>query len=231
VQRLKADGPGTPAPAVLNALNSEGGIVFVHAGIPGIRGSRELPDIASPYLAHVIRLRSQNAPLNRDRPEVTGAVRAVAAALDEHGDSVYREFESGPLKLLDGDSHLGNTFAWPGGRSGLLDWQVIWQGPGLREVSCRMTAGLEPDMRRAHEKDFIARYLEGLKAGGATDVPGPDAAFERYRVFAAEAWDAAAMTVNWPGLQAQQNADAAFRRTCMAVGDLETAALMNSLYR
>jgi Phosphotransferase enzyme family len=175
--------------------------------------------------------RGRRGALRRDRPEVTGAVRAVATALDEHAEAFYREFESGPLTLLHGDSHLGNTFAWPDGTSGLLDWQVIWQGPGLREVSYWMTTGLEPDMRRTHEKDLIARYLEGLKAGGATDVPGPDVAFERYRLFAAEAWDATAMTINWPGLQAQQNADAAFRRTCTAVEDLETAAQINRLYR
>ncbi len=39
------------------------------------------------------------------------------------------------------------------------------------------------------------------------------------------------MTINWPGLQAQENSDAAFRRTCAAVEDLDTAALMNRLYR
>jgi hypothetical protein len=94
-----------------------------------------------------------------------------------------------------------------------------------------MTTGLEPELRRVHERELIARYLEGLRAGGIDEVPSQDAAFERYRLFAAEAWDATAMTVNWPGLQAQQNTDAAFRRACSAVDDLETAALMNRLYR
>jgi hypothetical protein len=175
--------------------------------------------------------RGRRGALRRDRPEVTPAVREVAAALDRHAPAYYREFDSGPLTLLHGDSHLGNTFAWPDGRSGLLDWQVIWRGPGLREVSYCMTTGLEPELRRAHEKDLIARYLEGLRAGGVEHVPDADAAFERYRVFAAEAWDATAMTINWRGLQAQENADAAFRRACAAVDDLETAALMNQLYR
>jgi hypothetical protein len=169
--------------------------------------------------------------LRRERPEVTPAVRAVAAALDRHADAYYREFESGPLTLLHGDSHLGNTFAWADGRSGLLDWQVVWRGPGLREVSYWMSSGLEPEMRRSAERDLIERYLEGLRAGGVKDVPAFDTAFDRYRLFAAEAWDATAMTINWPGLQAQQNADAAFRRACAAVGDLDTAALMNRLYR
>ena len=175
--------------------------------------------------------RGRRGALRRDRPEVTPAVREVSAALDRHAEAYYREFESGPLTLLHGDSHLGNTFAWPDGRSGLLDWQVIWRGPGLREVSYWMTTGLEPDLRRANEKDLISRYLDGLRSGGVADVPSLDAAFDRYRLFAAEAWDATAMTVNWPGLQAQENTDAAFRRACAAVDDLETAALMNRRYR
>jgi hypothetical protein len=175
--------------------------------------------------------RGRSGALRRDRPEVTPAVRAVATALDRHADAYYREFESGPLTLLHGDSHLGNTFAWPDGRAGLLDWQVIWQGPGLREVSYCLTGGLEPELRRAHERELISRYLDGLRAGGVVDAPSFDAAFDQYRLFAAETWDAAAMTINWPGLQAQENSDAAFRRTCAAVDDLETAGLMNRLYR
>jgi hypothetical protein len=175
--------------------------------------------------------RGRRGALRRERPEVTPAVRAVSAALDRHADAYYREFESGPLTLLHGDSHLGNTFARADGRSGLLDWQVVWRGPALREVSYWMTTGLEPEMRRAAERDLIGRYLEGLRARGVMDVPAFHTAFDRYRLFAAEAWDATAMTINWPGLQAEQNADAAFRRACTAVEDLDTAALMNRLYR
>lgn len=74
--------------------------------------------------------RGRRGALRRDRPEVTSAVRDVAAALVRHADAYYREFESGPLTPAHGDSHLGNTFAWPAGCAGLLDWQVIWQGPG-----------------------------------------------------------------------------------------------------
>lgn len=71
----------------------------------------------------------------------------------------------------------------------------------------------------------------GCGPAASTTFPDDGVAFDRYRLFAAEAWDATAMTVNWPGLQAQDNTDAAFRRACAAVDDLETAALMNQLYR
>jgi len=173
--------------------------------------------------------RGRAGALKLGRPEVTPAVRAVSAALDAHADAYYREFESGPLTLLHGDSHLGNTFSTGDGRSGLLDWQVVWQGPGLREVSYWMTTGLEPDMRRAHESELLERYLEGLRAGGVSDVPSYDNAFQRYRLFSAEAWDATAMTINWPGLQDEENAEASWRRACAAVADLDTAALLNGL--
>jgi len=173
--------------------------------------------------------RGRRDALRLGRPEVTPAVRATAAALDANVDAYYREFESGPLTLLHGDSHLGNTYSLPDGRSGLLDWQVIWRGPGLREITYWMVTGLDPHHRRAHERELIECYLDGLRAGGVTEVPSPAAAFERYRLFSAEAWDATAMTIAWPGLQAPENAEAAWRRACVAVEDLETAAAVDSL--
>jgi Ecdysteroid kinase-like family len=173
--------------------------------------------------------RGRRAALRLDRPEATSAVHATAAALDANIDAYYREFEAGPLTLLHGDSHLGNTYSNQDRNSGLLDWQVIWRGPGLREVAYWMITGLDPDLRRAHERDLVARYLDGLRRGGVTEVLSNDAAFERYRLFAAEAWDAAAMTIAWPGLQAPDNAEAGWRRACVAVEDLDTAGAVNML--
>jgi aminoglycoside phosphotransferase (APT) family kinase protein len=173
--------------------------------------------------------RGRRDALRLDRAEVTPAVRAVSAALDSNIDAYYREFESGPLTLLHGDSHLGNTYSMPDGRSGVLNWQVVWQGPSLRESTYWMTTSLDLDVRRHHVHDLLDRYLEGLRARGVGNVPTSDAAFQRYRLFAAEAWDATAMTIAWPGLQAKENAEASWRRTCVAVEDLETAALLNRL--
>ena len=92
--------------------------------------------------------RGRKGALKLDLPEITPSVRRLAAALDSHSADYYREFERGPLTLLHGDSHLGNTYSLPTGEAGLLDWQVVWQGPGLREVSYCLTAGLEPEVRR-----------------------------------------------------------------------------------
>jgi hypothetical protein len=48
-------------------------------------------------------------------------------------------------------------------------------------------------------------------------------------LYSAEAWDAVAMTIAWPGLQAQENAEAGWRRACVAVEDLDTAGAVDSL--
>jgi aminoglycoside phosphotransferase (APT) family kinase protein len=173
--------------------------------------------------------RGRRGALRLDRAEATPAVHSTAVALDVNTDAYYREFEAGPLTLLHGDSHLGNTYSLPDGRSGLLDWQVIWRGPGLREVTYWMITGLDSDIRRANERDLLERYLEGLRAGGVIDVPSREEAFQRYRLFSAEAWDATAMTIAWPGLQAPENAEAGWRRACVAVEDLDTAGVVNRL--
>jgi hypothetical protein len=173
--------------------------------------------------------RGRRGALRLDRPEATPAVHSTAAALDVNIDAYYREFEAGPLTLLHGDSHLGNTYSLPDGHSGLLDWQVIWRGPGLREITYWMITGLDSDTRRARERELLERYLDGLRAGGATEVPSHDEAFQRYRLFSAEAWDAVAMTIAWPGLQAPENAEAGWRRACIAVEDLDTAGAVNGI--
>ena len=173
--------------------------------------------------------RGRRGALRLDRAEATPAVHSTAVALDVNTDAYYREFGAGPLTLLHGDSHLGNTYSLPDGRSGLLDWQVIWRGPGLREVTYWMITGLDSDIRRANERDLLERYLEGLRAGGVIDVPSREEAFQRYRLFSAEAWDATAMTIAWPGLQAPESAEAGWRRACVAVEDLDTAGVVNRL--
>jgi hypothetical protein len=94
-----------------------------------------------------------------------------------------------------------------------------------------MITGLEPDDRRAHEQELLQRYLDGLAAGGVNEVPTYDEAFARYRLFSAEAWDATAMTIAWPGLQAPENAEAGWRRACIAVEDLDSAGAVNELGR
>ena len=173
--------------------------------------------------------RGRIGTLKLELPEATPEIHRLAATLASNETAFYRQFELGPRTLLHGDSHLGNTYAYPDGRAGLLDWQVVWQGPGLREVSYFITGGLEPELRRAHDRELIDRYLEGLRSFGISELPTSNEAFDRYRIFSAEAWDAAAMTMSWSGLQSPENMKAGWRRACLAVEENEAAALIEQL--
>ncbi|MET7769485.1 hypothetical protein [Nocardia sp. NPDC005366] len=144
----------------------------------------------------------------------------LGEALDRHADVLYRELEQGPLTVLHGDPHFGNTYALPDGQAGLLDWQVIWQGPGLRDVAYFMLSALEPDVRRANERELLRTYLDALAERGI-DPPDFDSAYERYRLFAAELFDAGCLLATWPGLQSPENVDAVVSRGMAALEDLD----------
>lgn len=175
--------------------------------------------------------RGRRGAIATDRPEITPGVRRLADALDGNAHALYARMEEGPLTFLHGDPHFGNSYATADGGAGYLDWQVVFQGPGLRDVTYFLTGALEPAVRRSTERDLLAGYLDGLTRHGVDGVPTVDAAFEQYRVFAAEGWDASAMTVAWPGLQAPENVDAGFRRACAVVEDLDVAGAIEALAR
>jgi len=165
--------------------------------------------------------RVRTALMRSDEHRLPRAVHRMAEIVNMHDRRLHARWEEGPLTLIHGDSHLGNTFATADGRSGLLDWQVVGRAPGMREVSYFLTHSIETELRRKHEKDLLRYYLETLSEQGVTEVPSFDLAWEDYRYFAFDAWDSAAILVLWPGLQAPANVDAAFRRATATVEDLE----------
>lgn len=51
----------------------------------------------------------------------------------------------------------------------VVDWQTVQRGPGALDVSYFLGGALTPELRRAHERDLIARYHDGLVRLGVTD--------------------------------------------------------------
>jgi aminoglycoside phosphotransferase (APT) family kinase protein len=142
-------------------------------------------------------------------------------AVKAHDTQLYKSWETGPQALLHGDSHLGNTYRTADGRAGLLDWQVVWRGRGIREVSYFLGSGVPIELRRAHEKDLLQLYLDSLLEHGAPAVPSLAEAWQDYRFFLFDAWDSASICVMWPGLQAPENVARGCERVNAAVEDLE----------
>src|SRR3546814_408222 len=90
----------------------------------------------------------------------------------------------GPVTLLHGDAHVGNTYVLPDGSVGFLDWQVVRRGCWSRDVGYFLVGALTQDDRREHERALLKIYADALEVPIAT-CPSPDALWLHYRASAA----------------------------------------------
>jgi hypothetical protein len=155
-----------------------------------------------------------------DERNVGPHARRMLRLVNENDAQLYRTWSDGPQTLVHGDSHVGNTYALPDGRAGLLDWQVIFSTRGVREISYFVCGGLTPELRRTHERDLLQRYLDGLSNAGVADPPSFEQAWADYRFFAHDAFDSSAVTVLWSGLQAPEVVARGYAHASAAVEDL-----------
>ncbi|WEK42367.1 MAG: phosphotransferase [Candidatus Sphingomonas colombiensis] len=94
------------------------------------------------------------------------SVRDTLELWSMHDLEVYDYWDRLPATLLHGDSHLGNTYAKPDGSAGLFDWQVIFRGPGLRDLGYFMLSALSDDERRVQERGLFNHYCDELDRRG-----------------------------------------------------------------
>ncbi|MEM7139743.1 MAG: phosphotransferase [Actinomycetota bacterium] len=115
--------------------------------------------------------------------------RDVIAGTGETAEDLYAamlqiqdQFETdAPRTVLHGDTHVGNTYVLPGGRCGLLDFQLTMRGPFTRDLTYYLITSLGTEERRIHERDLIAYYLDRLGAAGVVEVPSEDDAWLLHR--------------------------------------------------
>lgn len=131
-----------------------------------------------------------------------------------------RELDRDAFCVLHGDPHPGNLYLL-GDRVGLLDWQVVRRGHGLRDATYLMVLGLETPDRRTAERDLLAHYCAELAAYGGPRISPPEA-WEGYRRMAAYVYVSGTFTSGLGGMQGAAIADAGLRRSVAAVEDLET---------
>jgi hypothetical protein len=132
--------------------------------------------------------------------------------------AVARALDAGPAALLHGDPHPGNLYLVDG-RVGFLDWQCVRRGDPLRDVTYLMVLGLTPEDRAKHERDLLAHYRAGT---GSDD-------WDTYRRMAAYVYVATTFTSGLGGLQGESIADEGFRRSCIALRELETVSALAAL--
>jgi hypothetical protein len=123
-----------------------------------------------------------------DEEILPASLRPLLQLWDENSARVFDYWESLPQTVLHGDSHLGNTFAYPDGRAGLFDWQVMFRGCGLRDLAYFCTSAMSNDERRSHEIEVFDLYLDALGEQGV--ILDEEEAWNHYCLFILDRWDA-----------------------------------------
>ncbi|HJR19289.1 MAG TPA: aminoglycoside phosphotransferase family protein [Actinomycetota bacterium] len=164
--------------------------------------------------------------LRSDRP-IPERVRRLTRLLSKERWTLARLFEQGPRTFVHGDTHAGNSFARPDGSAGFLDWQVVHQAHGVRDVAYMLGVSMSTELRRSHERSLLSRYVTRLADRGVQDLQ-ETTAWELYRIFAVDAWDAVVTTAAFPGLQPPENVERAFARGVQAVDDLDSLAAVEA---
>ena len=165
--------------------------------------------------------------LRRADGVVPPALRAAAGRIVAARPRLEDAWGRGPQTLLHGDAHVGNVYLLPDA-VGLLDWQVVQSGQGMRDVTYFLVTSVPTEVRRAHERALIGTYLATLRTQGV-DAPAADEAWAQYRLHALYAWIATLVTTAAATLQADHIARAGLARASAAVTDLESVAALEGL--
>ncbi len=153
------------------------------------------------------------------------AVKRNSGLYENAYDRFRRFWSKGPRTLLHGDPHIGNLF-FKDGRVGFFDWQVIWRGQGMRDVSYFLVNSVPTATRQQHQRDLIALYLERLEEQGAGPIRF-EAAWQQYRSYAVYSWYASVVTSGAGNLQAPEIARAGLVRTTRALEELDPLGALN----
>ncbi len=98
----------------------------------------------------------------------TGPMGGLAERIAADYGAVARQFGERPRTLVHGDLHLQQVF-FPtehAGRFAIFDWQTVGRGFGGQDLARIIAACLSEDDRRAHERELIGSYHEGLMTHG-----------------------------------------------------------------
>lgn len=153
-------------------------------------------------------------------------VRQMATFVNANDWALHANWERGAQTLIHGDTHLGNTFQLEDGTVGLLDWQVLYRAPGMRDVAYFLTHSVPTGVRQAHIDEFVQTYIDTLNAHGVADPPSLSQAWDALRLFAFDAWDSSAICLVWPGLQTPENVQAGIERANAAIVDFDVMPVL-----
>ncbi|GAB5453590.1 MAG: phosphotransferase [Halioglobus sp.] len=109
----------------------------------------------------------------------------------------------GPLSLLHGDSHLGNFFV-SGEEMGMLDWQAVHWGKGIRDVQYFLSNSVPTEVLAGCERELVNYYVEQCRRHGA--ALDADAVWQDYRGCSFQPLMTLVVSIGFGGLNPEQDA-------------------------
>ncbi len=140
--------------------------------------------------------------------------------INKRYDELEEYWAQPPHTLIHGDAHVGNMY-FKDHEVGFLDWQVVRQGQGMRDVSYFIVSSLPTEIRRAHETELIQLYLDCLAGIGVSNLSF-EKAWEQYRLHTFYTWIAQIVTAAAGTLQREPIVRAGLKRTATAIVDLDS---------
>lgn len=141
-------------------------------------------------------------------------------------EGIYREWRSGPLTLVHGDTHLGNMyFDQTTTAAGLLDWQVAHRGQGMRDIAYFLITSLDTEFRRAHQAELLTLYHQTL-AAQLPQAPTRAELERQYRFHSIYAWLGAVITRAAQTMQSDRITEVSIARVNAALLEMQVEELL-----
>jgi len=121
----------------------------------------------------------------------------------KHWDELLEYWFSGQLSLLHGDSHLGNFFV-SGEEMGMLDFQAVHWGKGIRDVQYFLIDAMPADVLAANEQDLVDYYVE-RRAHYGTPIDSEET-WQEYRSFTYHTLMTIIVSIGFGALNEEQDA-------------------------
>jgi len=199
----------------------------LHASTTGLRAEDPIFDLQGARARRMSTMvgRTLGKPPASLVEVVPAAVLADSRILRTHARQYADVLASFPRAFIHNDTHRGNI-GFAAESAVLIDWQNCGWGPALKDVAYFLSVSLEPEDRRAHERELLGTYLDRLGSSGGQPL-GRDDAWSAYRVLVITGYVAAAVTAMFRDrLQAAANAAEGLRRAVAAVEDLDSFAAL-----
>ncbi len=140
----------------------------------------------------------------------------------QHWEVLLDYWFSGPLSLLHGDSHLGNFFV-SGDEMGMLDWQAVHWGKGIRDVQYFLIDSLPADVLAANERELVDYYVQ--RRGHYGTAVDAEQTWQEYRSLSYHTLMTIIVSIGFGALNEEQDAlmEELLKRAVAAVERLDYA--------